>query len=150
MHRTCLNNLPVIIKRLWHEEKPRYQNMISEIKQELYSQKKSDLVMHVLTEIFRSEWKTLNSKGTVWIFLNGSDSKPCHSHWYPVSRRINIGSRYQAEVPELRQRAAVELDQHKAELVWAPLAELEEKPDFQEKGKKSALFHICCITWNWN
>lgn len=40
-------------------------------------------------------------------------------------------------MPELRQQSAVELDHHCAELVWAPLNELEEKPDFQEKGEKS-------------
>lgn len=39
-------------------------------------------------------------------------------------------------MPELRQRSAVELDQHRAELVWAPLTELEEKPDFQAKGEE--------------
>ncbi|XP_074547997.1 uncharacterized protein mideasb [Halichoeres trimaculatus] len=59
-----------------------------------------------------------------------------------IEPRINIGSRYQAEVPELRQRSAVELDPHRAELVWAPLTELEEKPDFQEKVKN--LMHLAC------
>ncbi|CAG5866684.1 unnamed protein product [Menidia menidia] len=59
-----------------------------------------------------------------------------------IEPRINIGSRYQAEVPELRQRAAVELDQHRAQLVWAPLNELEEKPDFQ--GKVEDLMHLAC------
>lgn len=70
----------------------------------------------------------------------------CHSHGCPVPRRINIGSRYQAEVPELRQRSAVELDHHRAEMVWAPLGELEEKPDFQEKGKKSTKYSISYFT----
>lgn len=57
-------------------------------------------------------------------------------HTSPPSppRRINIGSRYQAEVPELRQRTAVQLDPHRADLVWAPLTSLEEKPDFKQKG----------------
>ncbi|XP_041828753.1 mitotic deacetylase-associated SANT domain protein isoform X3 [Melanotaenia boesemani] len=59
-----------------------------------------------------------------------------------IEPRINIGSRYQAEVPELRQRAAVELDQHRAELVWAPLTELEEKPDSREKVED--LMHLAC------
>uniref|UniRef100_A0A3Q3WR25 Uncharacterized protein n=1 Tax=Mola mola TaxID=94237 RepID=A0A3Q3WR25_MOLML len=60
----------------------------------------------------------------------------------PVSiERINIGSRYQAEVPELRQRSAVELDQHQAELVWTSLSDLEEKPDFQQKDD---LMHLAC------
>ncbi|XP_055361480.1 LOW QUALITY PROTEIN: mitotic deacetylase-associated SANT domain protein [Betta splendens] len=62
----------------------------------------------------------------------------------PVSLepRINIGSRYQAEVPELRQLSAVELDEHRAELVWVPLNELEEKTDFQEKVAN--LMHLAC------
>ncbi|XP_044023126.1 mitotic deacetylase-associated SANT domain protein isoform X3 [Siniperca chuatsi] len=59
-----------------------------------------------------------------------------------IEPRINIGSRYQAEVPELRQRSAVELDHHRAELVWAPLSELEEKPGFQEKVED--LMHLAC------
>ncbi|XP_072220796.1 uncharacterized protein mideasb isoform X2 [Leuresthes tenuis] len=59
-----------------------------------------------------------------------------------IEPRINIGSRYQAEVPELRQRAAVEQDQHRAELVWAPLSELEEKPGFQQKVED--LMHLAC------
>ncbi|XP_038149304.1 mitotic deacetylase-associated SANT domain protein [Cyprinodon tularosa] len=59
-----------------------------------------------------------------------------------IEPRINIGSRYQAEVPELRQRSAVELDRHRAELVWAPPSELEEKPDF--KDKVEVLMHLAC------
>ncbi|XP_039642226.1 mitotic deacetylase-associated SANT domain protein isoform X2 [Perca fluviatilis] len=59
-----------------------------------------------------------------------------------IEPRINIGSRYQAEVPELRQRTAVELDHHRAELVWAPLTELEEKPDFQQRVED--LMHLAC------
>ncbi|PWA29719.1 hypothetical protein CCH79_00007997, partial [Gambusia affinis] len=59
-----------------------------------------------------------------------------------IEPRINIGSRYQAEVPELRQRSAVELDRHRAELVWAPPSELEGKPDFQDKVED--LMHLAC------
>ncbi|KAK5602907.1 hypothetical protein CRENBAI_021561 [Crenichthys baileyi] len=59
-----------------------------------------------------------------------------------IEPRINIGSRYQAEVPELMQRAAVELDRHRAELVWAPPPELELKPDFQDKVED--LMHLAC------
>uniref|UniRef100_A0A3P8P2H0 ELM2 and Myb/SANT-like domain containing 1b n=1 Tax=Astatotilapia calliptera TaxID=8154 RepID=A0A3P8P2H0_ASTCA len=62
----------------------------------------------------------------------------------PVSNepRINIGSRYQAEVPELRQRSAVEQDHHRAELVWVPLCDLEGKPDLEEKVED--LMHLAC------
>ncbi|CAK6965971.1 mitotic deacetylase-associated SANT domain protein isoform X2 [Scomber scombrus] len=59
-----------------------------------------------------------------------------------IEPRINIGSRYQAEVPELRQRSAVELDQHRADLVWVPLNEMEEKPDFHKKVED--LMHLAC------
>ncbi|XP_034050977.1 ELM2 and SANT domain-containing protein 1 [Thalassophryne amazonica] len=59
-----------------------------------------------------------------------------------IEPRINIGSRYQADVPELRPRSAVEQDRHQAELVWAPLNELEEKPDFQQKVE--GLMHLAC------
>ncbi|KAG7511398.1 ELM2 and SANT domain-containing protein 1 [Solea senegalensis] len=59
-----------------------------------------------------------------------------------IEPRINIGSRYQAEVPELRQRSSVELDHYNADLVWAPLSELEEKTDFHEKVQN--LMHLAC------
>ncbi|XP_034419087.1 mitotic deacetylase-associated SANT domain protein isoform X2 [Cyclopterus lumpus] len=59
-----------------------------------------------------------------------------------IEPRINIGSRYQAEVPELRQRSAVELDHHRAALVWAPLSEREEKADFQQRVED--LMHLAC------
>ncbi|XP_068607706.1 mitotic deacetylase-associated SANT domain protein [Brachionichthys hirsutus] len=59
-----------------------------------------------------------------------------------IEPRINIGSRYQAEVPELRPRSAVELDRHQAELVWAPLVELGGKPDHQKKVDD--LMHLAC------
>ncbi|KAF7201424.1 mitotic deacetylase-associated SANT domain protein [Nothobranchius furzeri] len=59
-----------------------------------------------------------------------------------IEPRINIGSRYQAEVPELRQRSAVQLDHHPAELVFAPLNEQELKPDFHKKVED--LMHLAC------
>lgn len=44
-------------------------------------------------------------------------------------------------MPELRQRSDVELDRHGAELVWAPQAPLEEKPEYQQKGEDSSRGH---------
>lgn len=41
-------------------------------------------------------------------------------------------------MPELRQRSDVELDGHGAELVWAPQVQLEEKPEYQQKGEDSS------------
>ncbi|XP_030642059.1 ELM2 and SANT domain-containing protein 1 [Chanos chanos] len=59
-----------------------------------------------------------------------------------IEPRINIGLRYQAEVPELRDRAAAQQDPHKAELVWAPLPELQDKPEFLER--MDDLMHLAC------
>ncbi|XP_058255017.1 mitotic deacetylase-associated SANT domain protein isoform X2 [Hemibagrus wyckioides] len=59
-----------------------------------------------------------------------------------VEPRINIGQRYQAEVPELKERSAAQLDPHKAELVWAPLPEMESKGQQQERV--SDLMHLAC------
>ncbi|KAM4601316.1 mitotic deacetylase associated SANT domain protein a isoform 2-T2 [Polymixia lowei] len=53
----------------------------------------------------------------------------------PVSfePRINIGQQYQAEVPELRERPASQLDQDKADLVWLPENEPHLKQGDQER-----------------
>ncbi|TSN67096.1 ELM2 and SANT domain-containing protein 1 [Bagarius yarrelli] len=59
-----------------------------------------------------------------------------------VDPRINIGQRYQAEVPELKERSAAQLDPHNAELVWAPPPELESKGQQQERV--DALMHLAC------
>ncbi|KAK5917182.1 hypothetical protein CgunFtcFv8_012092 [Champsocephalus gunnari] len=61
-----------------------------------------------------------------------------------IEPRINIGSRYQAEVPELRQRSAVERDHHRADQLWTPLTELEEKPDFTQRVQD--LMHLACTS----
>ncbi|KAF5900266.1 ELM2 and SANT domain-containing protein 1-like, partial [Clarias magur] len=52
----------------------------------------------------------------------------------PVSLepRINIGSQYQAEIPELREQPLVEQDEHKATLVWLPLPETVLSPSQDE------------------
>ncbi|ROL18737.1 ELM2 and SANT domain-containing protein 1 [Anabarilius grahami] len=59
---------------------------------------------------------------------------------YPC--RINIGLRYQAEVPELRERSAAQHDLHKAELVWAPLPDLEANT--QQQQRVDDLMHLAC------
>uniref|UniRef100_A0A671Q3C2 ELM2 and SANT domain-containing protein 1-like n=1 Tax=Sinocyclocheilus anshuiensis TaxID=1608454 RepID=A0A671Q3C2_9TELE len=48
----------------------------------------------------------------------------------PVSLepRINIGSQYQAEIPELLDRTLALKDQHKATLVWLPNSEADSTP----------------------
>uniref|UniRef100_A0A8B9L704 ELM2 and Myb/SANT-like domain containing 1b n=1 Tax=Astyanax mexicanus TaxID=7994 RepID=A0A8B9L704_ASTMX len=59
-----------------------------------------------------------------------------------IEPRINIGQRYQAEIPELRECSAAKLDSHKAELVWAPVPELESKGQQQERVDD--LMHLAC------
>lgn len=54
-------------------------------------------------------------------------------------RRINIGSRFQADIPELQDRLLMEKDVHKATLVWKPWPELENKV-FQQRGTMSCHF----------
>ncbi|XP_041269569.1 transcriptional-regulating factor 1 isoform X3 [Onychostruthus taczanowskii] len=49
-----------------------------------------------------------------------------------VEPRINIGSRFQADIPELQDRLLTEKDVHKATLVWKPWPELENKV-FQQR-----------------
>ncbi|XP_063246825.1 transcriptional-regulating factor 1 isoform X4 [Prinia subflava] len=49
-----------------------------------------------------------------------------------VEPRINIGSRFQADIPELQDRLLMENDVHKATLVWKPWPELENKV-FQQR-----------------
>ncbi|XP_009667240.1 transcriptional-regulating factor 1 isoform X4 [Struthio camelus] len=49
-----------------------------------------------------------------------------------VEPRINIGSRFQADIPELQDRLLMEKDMHKATLVWKPWPELENKV-FQQR-----------------
>lgn len=79
---------------------------------------------------------------------NSSDITPpvlsAISEATPVSiePRINIGVRYQAEVPELRERSAALHDLHKAELVWAPLQDLEASA--QQQQKVNDLMHLAC------
>ncbi|XP_056101554.1 mitotic deacetylase-associated SANT domain protein isoform X1 [Rhinichthys klamathensis goyatoka] len=79
---------------------------------------------------------------------NSSDITPpvltAMSEATPVSiePRINIGLRYQAEVPELRERLAAQHDLHKAELVWAPLPDLEANT--QEQQRVDDLMHLAC------
>uniref|UniRef100_A0A8B9HHV2 ELM2 and Myb/SANT-like domain containing 1a n=1 Tax=Astyanax mexicanus TaxID=7994 RepID=A0A8B9HHV2_ASTMX len=53
----------------------------------------------------------------------------------PVSLepRINIGSNYQAEIPELKDQVLAQQDQHKASLLWLPLPEAESTPSQKER-----------------
>ncbi|XP_062427862.1 transcriptional-regulating factor 1 isoform X6 [Rhea pennata] len=58
-----------------------------------------------------------------------------------VEPRINIGSRFQADIPELQDRLLMEKDVHKATLVWKPWPELENKV-FQQRVED--LLNLSC------
>ncbi|XP_066518306.1 zinc finger protein 541 isoform X2 [Hoplias malabaricus] len=46
---------------------------------------------------------------------------------------INVGSRFQAEIPPLRNRLLMLYDEHPAQLVWAPWGDLPSNPETQQK-----------------
>ncbi|XP_029799281.1 transcriptional-regulating factor 1 isoform X5 [Suricata suricatta] len=58
-----------------------------------------------------------------------------------VEPRINIGLRFQAEIPELQDVSALAQDAHKATLVWKPWPELENH-DLQQRVEN--LLDLCC------
>nr|XP_056707098.1 mitotic deacetylase-associated SANT domain protein [Euleptes europaea] len=49
-----------------------------------------------------------------------------------IEPRINVGSRFQAEIPPLRDRSLVASDKPKADLVWQPWEEFETNTSVQE------------------
>ncbi|XP_041121542.1 mitotic deacetylase-associated SANT domain protein-like isoform X3 [Polyodon spathula] len=59
-----------------------------------------------------------------------------------IEPRINIGHRYQAEIPELRERLQTQQDEHKADLVWKPLQELQTKQSHQDTMR--SLMNLAC------
>ncbi|XP_029474938.1 zinc finger protein 541 [Rhinatrema bivittatum] len=50
-----------------------------------------------------------------------------------IEPHINLGSRFQAEIPNLQDWSMVECDQHKATLVWKPWGDIESNPETQER-----------------
>uniref|UniRef100_A0A8V5FVF0 Uncharacterized protein n=1 Tax=Melopsittacus undulatus TaxID=13146 RepID=A0A8V5FVF0_MELUD len=52
-----------------------------------------------------------------------------------IEPRINVGTRFQAEIPLLQDRSLAAADEHKAELVWQPWGDLETNKVTQENGK---------------
>ncbi|KAM9238633.1 mitotic deacetylase-associated SANT domain protein [Leptosomus discolor] len=49
-----------------------------------------------------------------------------------IEPRINVGTRFQAEIPSLQDRSLAAVDEHKAELVWQPWGDLETNRVTQE------------------
>ncbi|XP_020832492.1 transcriptional-regulating factor 1 isoform X6 [Phascolarctos cinereus] len=58
-----------------------------------------------------------------------------------IEPRINIGVRFQAEIPELQDMSSLSKDTHKATLVWKPWPELENQ-EFQKRVEN--LLNLCC------
>ncbi|XP_036886978.1 mitotic deacetylase-associated SANT domain protein isoform X1 [Sturnira hondurensis] len=50
-----------------------------------------------------------------------------------IEPRINVGSRFQAEIPPMRDRALAAADPHKADLVWQPWEDLESSHEKQRQ-----------------
>ncbi|XP_048969657.1 mitotic deacetylase-associated SANT domain protein isoform X2 [Canis lupus dingo] len=50
-----------------------------------------------------------------------------------IEPRINVGSRFQAEIPLMRDRALAAADPHKADLVWQPWESLESSREKQRQ-----------------
>uniref|UniRef100_A0A5F8AF43 Mitotic deacetylase associated SANT domain protein n=1 Tax=Macaca mulatta TaxID=9544 RepID=A0A5F8AF43_MACMU len=50
-----------------------------------------------------------------------------------IEPRINVGSRFQAEIPLIRDRALAAADPHKADLVWQPWENLESSREKQRQ-----------------
>ncbi|KAK5852824.1 hypothetical protein PBY51_006663 [Eleginops maclovinus] len=57
--------------------------------------------------------------------------------------RINIGQRYQAEIPDLRDPASSQFDQHKADVVWLPIDDSKLKHSDQE-SMEDFMSMACC------
>ncbi|XP_044869569.1 mitotic deacetylase-associated SANT domain protein [Mauremys mutica] len=49
-----------------------------------------------------------------------------------IEPRINVGSRFQAEIPVLQDRSLASADKHKADMVWQPWGDLEINKATQE------------------
>ncbi|XP_014440502.1 ELM2 and SANT domain-containing protein 1 isoform X1 [Tupaia chinensis] len=50
-----------------------------------------------------------------------------------IEPRINVGSRFQAEIPSIRDRTLAAADPHKADLVWQPWQDLESSREKQRQ-----------------
>ncbi|XP_028253525.1 mitotic deacetylase associated SANT domain protein a isoform X2 [Parambassis ranga] len=69
---------------------------------------------------------------------------PLISDATPVSLepRINIGLKYQAEIPDLHDQLSSQFDQHKADLVWCPVEDSKLKHGDQESMKE--MMNMAC------
>ncbi|XP_060769107.1 zinc finger protein 541 [Neoarius graeffei] len=59
-----------------------------------------------------------------------------------IEPKINVGSRFQAEIPPLRNPLLILYDEHPAQLVWAPWGDLPTNPETQQKVTE--FLDMCC------
>ncbi|KAF1496890.1 hypothetical protein FQV17_0012756, partial [Megadyptes antipodes antipodes] len=59
-----------------------------------------------------------------------------------VQPHINVGSRFQAEVPDLRDRSQLEKDEQAALLVWKPWGDIATNPETQDRVTE--LLNMAC------
>ena len=64
-------------------------------------------------------------------------------------RRINVGSRFQAEIPLMRDRALAAADPHKADLVWQPWENLESSHEKQRQGENQQANTVAAWLCRW-
>ncbi|XP_051954082.1 mitotic deacetylase-associated SANT domain protein-like isoform X2 [Xyrauchen texanus] len=64
----------------------------------------------------------------------------------PVSLepRINFGSQYQAEIPELQDQSLALQDQHKATVVWLPISDVDSTPTQVDDMMNLACSSVLC------
>ncbi|KAM6223170.1 zinc finger protein 541 [Rhynchocyon petersi] len=59
-----------------------------------------------------------------------------------IEPHINIGSRFQAEIPELQERSLADTDEHTAALVWKPWGDVMTNPETQDRVTE--LCNVAC------
>uniref|UniRef100_A0A8C2YIX7 Zinc finger protein 541 n=1 Tax=Chinchilla lanigera TaxID=34839 RepID=A0A8C2YIX7_CHILA len=59
-----------------------------------------------------------------------------------IEPHINIGSRFQAEIPELQERSLARADEHVACLVWKPWGDVTTNPETQDRVTE--LCNVAC------
>uniref|UniRef100_A0ACB8G3R9 Uncharacterized protein n=1 Tax=Sphaerodactylus townsendi TaxID=933632 RepID=A0ACB8G3R9_9SAUR len=65
-----------------------------------------------------------------------------------IEPRINVGSRFQAEIPLLRDRSLATSDKPKADLVWQPWEELENNISVQENVSAKSYLDDSVFLWS--
>ncbi|XP_021101647.1 zinc finger protein 541 isoform X2 [Heterocephalus glaber] len=59
-----------------------------------------------------------------------------------IEPHINIGSRFQAEIPELQERSLARADEHVASMVWKPWGDVMTNPETQDRVTE--LCNVAC------